>query len=278
MFLDFGKGGATGIATNIPNGEGPRPTRFCGQTYTWQEFEQARLTQPSDPAHHPGPERSARIVYRFNSRGYRCPEFHQRAQINVVSIGCSETFGVGVTDDERFSAAFCGELSRRTGKTVADFNIGIGAKSNDWIARTLTDSAPALLADVVLVCFTYMNRREHVDIAGLTYDFLPGVPVRDVPPHMRDVWERLAWLASPAEDGINLWRNYRLCQAACERAGSRLLAAHVDDAAGEVARSFRQGDDLGLFARRDVASDQVHRGPASHRALGLAMAARHLGG
>lgn len=268
MFLEFGKAGVIGTTTNIPNGRGPRTTKFSNLTYTLQEFEQAGYTQKSRQQDYPVKE----ITYQFNSCGYRCQEFANRSRINVISIGCSETFGVGVRQEERFSNIFCKGIEEATGETVSDFNIGIGAKSNDWIARTLDDSLPSLKPDVVLVCFTYINRREYTDITGFTYDFLPGVPIREVPPHMRDVWSRLAWLASPSEDTINLWKNYNLCQRSCLKAGVKLISSWTDDASDIIT-----DDAVGSFVRLDTTSDRIHRGPISHAALGKLMLRSYLG-
>src|SRR5207248_8943651 len=46
------------------------------------------------------------VIYRFNSMGYRCPEFNVHADIRVVAIGCSHVFGIGLPQRTIFHEVF----------------------------------------------------------------------------------------------------------------------------------------------------------------------------
>jgi len=268
MFFAPGTPAAARIATVIPSGrETPRPTRHAGKTYTWLQYEQAGHTQPS--IRQPDPAVEPELVYRFNSLGYRCPEFSQRAALNVVSVGCSETFGIGLRERDRFSAVFCGGLAERTGRPVQDFNLGAGGKSNDWIARTVLENLAQLRPDYLLVCYTYPQRREYIDITGRWIDFLPGVPLWEIPPEMKDAWNHLLQLASPSEDLLNFCRNHLLVAAAARRLGVRLLCTYLDEEVEPALTVVEPEHSCGQFYRLDTGTDGVHRYVRSNRAIAM---------
>lgn len=51
------------------------------------------------------------ISYTLNSQGYRCPEFEKIDWKNsTITLGCSNTFGVGVDDKETYSSKLQGLL------------------------------------------------------------------------------------------------------------------------------------------------------------------------
>src|SRR5262249_53742417 len=113
------------------------------------------------------------ITYRFNSLGYRCPEFDAPGEIRIISVGCSNTMGVGLPQEDVFHERFAKRLQEHTGRPVVNWNLGVGGSSNDYITRTLFLAIPFLNPDLVLVNFTYLSRREYVSVENKFFYFFP---------------------------------------------------------------------------------------------------------
>lgn len=113
-------------------------------------------------------------VSEFNTQGYRSDPFEEAADIRVISIGCSDVFGYALNKEDRFSDIFCQRLSTQTNKKVANWNLGLPGKSNDYIARNLLVAKEILDPTIVLICFTRILRREWFDEDAVCVDYLPG--------------------------------------------------------------------------------------------------------
>jgi len=96
------------------------------------------------------------ILYRFNSKGYRCGEFSQPSNpdtLKVVSIGASEVFGVGLPVAKTFPQLFCDKLEKVYGCETINWNLGVSGTSADYISRVLFSALPVLKPDIVLIVF-----------------------------------------------------------------------------------------------------------------------------
>ena len=98
-----------------------------------------------------------------NQQGYRCDEFDIPHDLSVVTLGCSNGFGYAIKRDERFSDIFVSNLAKLTCKEVANWNISLPGKSNDYMARTVLSMPHTLKPDIILVSLTGIGRREHFD-------------------------------------------------------------------------------------------------------------------
>jgi len=100
------------------------------------------------------------VRYHCNSDGYRAPEWNQIDWPNsIVLLGCSMTFGVGVSEDETISYY----LNELTGRPV--INLGYPAGSNELILNNLAALANRLPMPWAVVVnwstldrFTYYNK------------------------------------------------------------------------------------------------------------------------
>ena len=211
--------------------------------------------------------------YRLNSKGYRCDEFDRRKDINVVSVGCSNTFGWGLKDEDRFSYVFVKLLSEHTRKTVQDWNIGEPAKSNDCIARQVLNAKRILKPDIMLICFTDVGRREYFGIEYNVkqqtgcFDWVPGEfpeGVKKHKPHFMPYAQRFYGLSSPFDDQVNLFKNLLLISRALD--DTPWLFATFCEENPEVLKRFQKWH-VGGFPVCDKASDGLHPGPESNRKL-----------
>jgi len=99
--------------------------------------------------------------YQFNSKGLRSDEFSEG---ELVSIGCSICFGVGVPQNDRTSARLAQKLELR------DINLAWPCKSLEYCHRMLNWAVPALKPKFVFVQSPETSRREHLCSIIGTYD------------------------------------------------------------------------------------------------------------
>jgi len=72
-----------------------------------------------------------------------------------MSIGDSNTEGVGLNDDETWSHQLCKLIPN-----AVDLNFGFGGRSNDYMSRCLLTYYDLIKPDLVLIMYTSPQRRE----------------------------------------------------------------------------------------------------------------------
>jgi hypothetical protein len=208
------------------------------------------------------------ITYRFNSLGYRCPEFDVPGEIRIISVGCSHTMGVGLPQEHIFHERFAKRLQEHTGRSILNWNLGVGGTSNDYITRTLFLAIPVLNPDLVLINFTYLSRREYVSVENKFLHFIPiPYPYNDYV--QRDIWRHFGELTSPYDDEVNFFRNYKAVEALLSDRYwlfSTSESGSLDRLNGHANLTRYVGNMLMV----DAARDNIHAGPTSHEALAAA--------
>jgi hypothetical protein len=154
------------------------------------------------------------VSYRFNDHGYRCGEFSERGDINIVFIGCSWVFGTGVPVEATACSLFAKRVADHMGKRVVAWNLAFPGKSNDYVTRVLLCALPVLRPDVAFVNFTFSARREYLPIDGPELNLLSSpASLKTVEGRVRrSLYSNLLALASEREDRMNLFRNYKLVE------------------------------------------------------------------
>jgi hypothetical protein len=100
--------------------------------------------------------------YKTNSHGYRCPEWTPLpvGKKNVVILGCSHTFGEGLTDGE----VWVDKLYNKIDKSRLRFwNLGQPGASADKVVRILYGCEKVLFPKIIIVCWPLWSRRERLD-------------------------------------------------------------------------------------------------------------------
>lgn len=102
--------------------------------------------------------------YQFNSYGYRGEDPDPTADKVICVIGCSYTFGEGVTYENTWGNQFK-ELwqDHFEGERVNLLNLAQGGGANNYIARTVLMQCPKIKPDLLIAQFSYMERREYFD-------------------------------------------------------------------------------------------------------------------
>jgi len=249
------------VARLVPLLDVPR-SAFAGQGETewfdtdWLDGYRARNGHPLYGEHD--------ISYRFNSYGYRCPEFSAVAELRIVSIGCSYVLGTGLPQEELFHERFVRRLAQVRCQRVVNWNLSAPGASNDYICRLLFLAIPALNPEIVLVNFTHAGRREYVSLQNRLASYTPGVRPGDLVG--KEICAHFDALSSPHDDVLNLFRNYKAIEALLAKRlwlFSSIQPDVFDILGGHVDRRRFAGDLL----RIDLARDKAHPGPESHKRL-----------
>jgi len=209
------------------------------------------------------------VEYRFNSHGYRCPEFSETAQIKLLAIGCSYVFGYALPAHLIFPELLRAKIEAQTKKSVILWNLSLGGASNDYIARVLHLGLPLLKPDLVLINFTWLARREHVGFDGGYYSYLPGVePVWSE--EYKQSFNHLSALGNKHADRVNFFRNYKSCEALLANTAwlfSTAGRAVVGNLEGHLDMSHFTGVIYDKEKPLDFARDNSHPGPLEHARL-----------
>lgn len=116
------------------------------------------------------------IRYDFNNYGFRCEDIEEKTDehFSVVTLGCSVASGHGLNVEDRFSDILCKKIQNVvTHKKVKNYNIAMPGHSNDYIARALYKSLHTIDPDLIVILFTFRNRYEWINEAGMPNQYSP---------------------------------------------------------------------------------------------------------
>jgi hypothetical protein len=248
----------------LPKHSLPRLPFFpAGQTLEWLDHtEDSRESYRRRGGHPVYGEHD--ITYSFNSLGYRSVEFHVRADIRILAVGCSYVLGVGLPQQDLFHELFAARLGHATTKSIAAFNLSAPGASNDYISRMLQLAVPLLDPTLVLVNFTHKTRREYASIEGELLTYVPRY--RPESPVVRNIYKHLAALTSPSDDDLNLFRNYKAIEALLTTRAWMFSSIHSTEFEG-IEEHVARAHYVGSMPQADRARDGCHPGPKSHQKL-----------
>jgi hypothetical protein len=212
------------------------------------------------------------ISYQFNQHGYRCDEFDDRKDINVLSIGCSYVFGVGIPAHRRFSRIFCDLLAEHTGKEVADWNMGWPGASIGYVARIAALVIPLLRPSVLIINFPAMARREFFDVEGKEYKHLPGGDPMSL--RAKSLYRTHMDLSSACEDIAQFFLKYKLIEGLAKLHQVQWvysIANRMDDLEkyAAIKKHCTTGALVKSMEKLDVARDGSHPGVLSNKQHGI---------
>ena len=217
-----------------------------------------------------------------NKFGYRCREFDDRGDVNILFLGDEWSLGESLDFGLIYSSLVCEKLSAQCGFGVHGFNLSHRDKGYDYISRTIWCALRTLNPDFVFICFPDMSRREYFALNGRCIDFSPAkasaiaekrVKVnrieRELIGTMRDLCTRF-------DEPINALKNYVLIEALMSETGIPwAVSVNGNNAANEhLALLFEKK----LFNKErfmdftfdliDVAPDNETPGVKSHEVFG----------
>lgn len=100
------------------------------------------------------------IIYKYNSRGFRTHEFQSNTdKVNILFLGCSHTEGVGLKEGDTWVYKVSEHFSK---DTHVCYNLGVGGKSTDTVARNLLNATGSLLTPgIVFILWPPLERYDY---------------------------------------------------------------------------------------------------------------------
>jgi hypothetical protein len=171
-----------------------------------------------------------KISYKFNSHGFRSDEFSNKP--SMVSLGCSHTCGVGLPLENCWANIVSNSLN------LKNFNLGIGASSNDTAFRMAHHWLTQLKPKVVVHLSTHRHRLEYHDDNSEIHNLGTWSDSQ--------LWK--AWALNAANSDMNFLKNTLAIQHICNNLGIKLIQIEY-----EKLHVFK-------IIENDFARDLRHRG------------------
>jgi hypothetical protein len=114
------------------------------------------------------------IIYSYNSRGFRCMNFDEvpKDAPVFVSVGCSNTEGIGLPEHHTWPHLLCARATLETGVSHINLNLGLGGSSNRHIALRAVRAMRTLRPITgVFIAWTYPHRLHYVYEDGELHDW-----------------------------------------------------------------------------------------------------------
>ena len=108
------------------------------------------------------PKANKELNHTTNSLGYRCPEFSPLpvGGKNVVVLGCSHTFGVGLSESQTWVKSLEKLFNN---KRLRFWNLGQPGASPDKCVRILYGCEKILFPKIIIMCWPAWSRRERLE-------------------------------------------------------------------------------------------------------------------
>lgn len=148
-----------------------------------------------------GSDNSKKNIYTYNKLGFRGDDFPLSGK-KLMAVGCSHTEGIGVNDDETWPYYISKKLN------YSHINFGFTGRSNDYICRTILSFTDLIKPDLVLIMYTYSERKEYYTKEGSVEPFHP-TPWGWFEENKKE-FNSVVDLSNKNEDIVNWYKNHLL--------------------------------------------------------------------
>lgn len=208
------------------------------------------------------------IDYRFNDHGYRSDEFCDDERPAFLFVGCSNTLGIGLPEEQRWTSVVTGHYSTVWDRKVKQYNLGWSGTGPDHAAMIVHQCAEVLRPAAVFVLWSFVNRMTWFKTATTRVHFHPS---RDANTPIAE-HEAFALLSTDANAFFNYVRNYTFVRERLARLGIPLVCGNMEQFSTEMLRPYVDLDCLaGSWKRVDTARDGQHSGVRSNREFAMQM-------
>ena len=143
------------------------------------------------------------FTYKFNNHGFRCDQFNDTP--NIVTLGCSLTFCMGVPIEDSWPTLVANELN------LTCFNLGVQAASHDTAFRLAYHWLEKIKPKIVVLWGPDQDRFE-LSADQQFYSYLPNKP--DLYPG-RDFYKQ--WITNSTNGLLNKTKNTLAIKYLCNK-------------------------------------------------------------
>jgi hypothetical protein len=206
-----------------------------------------------------GGDNTGICAYTYNELGFRGDSIEKKG-FKVMSIGCSNTEGVGVNDNQTWPYNFTSLIPNGV-----NMNFGTGGRSNDFICRCLMSYYDLIKPNLVLIMYTFPHRREIYTKNNGVEPFIPTTSWGwlENTEEGREVQNHLTSIQNGTEDFINWYKNHLVIKYFLETKKCNWLWNGNFGVPTDYSEFNRFDGDYG-HAFLDFGVDNVHPGPKSN--------------
>ena len=204
-----------------------------------------------------GTDNTGKCFYTYNELGFRGDSIYKEG-FKVMSLGCSNTEGVGVNDTETWPYQFTNLIPNGV-----NMNFGTGGRSNDFICRCLLTYYDVIKPDLVLIMYPSPLRREiYTKDCGIE-PFMPTTFWGYLEETAEGIktQEHLTYLQNDNEDFINWYKNHLLIKYFLESKKCNWIWNGIEIPSIDCVdfNRFKFDGDYGKYL--DFGMDGAHPGP-----------------
>jgi len=202
-----------------------------------------------------GSDNTGICTYSYNELGFRGDSIKKEG-FKVMSLGCSYTEGVGVSNTKTWPAQFSYLIPNSV-----NMNFGTGGRSNDFISRCLLTYYDIIKPDLVLIMYPSPLRKEiYTKDCGIE-PFMPTASwgyLKETDDGIK-TQEYLTHLQNDNEDIINWYKNHLLIKYFLESKKCNWIWNGRELKSLEYDEPNRFDGDYGKYL--DLGVDNTHPGP-----------------
>lgn len=210
-----------------------------------------------------GSDNTRLCEYTYNELGFRGDSI-KKDGFKVMSIGCSNTEGVGVNNRDTWPSQFTNQIPNGV-----NMNFGTGGRSNDFISRCLLTYYDIIKPDLVLIMYTSPLRREIYTKDGGIEPFMPTSSwgyLKETNEGIK-TQEHLTHLQNDNEDLNNWYRNHLLIKYFLESKKCNWIWNGREIMSTNYYEYNRFDGDYGNYL--DLGADGSHPGPKHNKDYGV---------
>lgn len=107
-------------------------------------------------------DKSNKVEYRMNEHGYRSESLKKKGKLNILTLGCSWTMGIGVDNDKIWPS-----LIQKKYEDSVVCNYGMYGTSTEFLAKQYCRIIESgYEPDIVLILWPGLSRRDYLDEEG----------------------------------------------------------------------------------------------------------------
>jgi hypothetical protein len=237
-----------------------KPLKFWNpETFEISSYKYSLKSRINSRHYTSGGDNTKNCQYTYNELGFRGDSLTKKG-FKVMSIGCSMTEGVGVSDGQTWSSKFSKLMPNGV-----DLNFGISGRSTDYITRCLLSYYDYVKPDLVIILYTFLNRREIYTENNQVEPFMVGSSWGYLEEENEGIiiQNNLTEIQNRNEDIVNWYKNHLLITQFLKLKNCNLIWNGSLDVPTDINDTYRFDGEYNNFL--DFGADGKHPGPKHNK-------------